>query len=340
MTRKVLAAILVAVVASAFLPAKAGAACELQQLSSVDVEITPNGGVLVPMQLNGRDVWMALNMSTGMAMISPAALVALGLKTAPVSGPDAFFNGAKVTRQVKADSLRLGNADFTDWTLFVLPVQRPLQGYKGRPVVGTMSSRFMSVVDLELDLAAHKMKLFKQASCKGGQVYWGGEVTTVKLYLDAGGLLFFPMEVEGKAVETSFNTSERRSVIDERVTRDFFGFRIGSPGVTSQTVPGPNGPRTVGVRPMDLSAKGLGINKVAVTVVGDRGARCLPTKNRESGAIGFKGCVSMVPLELGTDVLAQLRFYIASRENRVYFTLAAKQEPAAAAPAGDVAPAQ
>lgn len=334
MTRKVVAGIarsILPALALAFAATQpAQAACKLQQLASVQVEITPNGGVLVPMKINGREVWMALSMSTGMAMVAPAAIAPLGLKTAPFIGRDAFFNGARVTQQVRADSLLLGKADFTDWTLLVSPTPRPLQGYKGRPVVGTLSSMFMNVVDLELDLAARKMSLYKQASCRGDQVYWGGEVTMVKLYRDAGGLLFFPMEVNGKLVETSLNTSDQRSVIDERVTQDFYGFRIGSAGVSTETLPGPNGPRTVGVRPMDLSAKGLGISGVPVSIVGDRGTRCTPTRNGESGGIGFKGCVSIVPMELGTDVLAKLRLYIASRESRIYFTLAAKSDPAAA----------
>lgn len=321
--------VLVVAAMAGFMPAQAQAACELKRLSAVDVEITPNGGVLVPMQINGRDVWMMLDMSTGMAMVAPAALAPLGLKVAPVTGRNAFANGLKVTQQARADSLRVGSADFTGWDLYVQPVQRPLQGYKGRPVVGALSSVFMNVVDLELDLAARKMTLFKQASCKGDQVYWGGEVTTVRLYRDAGGLLFFPMEMDGKAVETSFNTTDRRSWIDERITQDFYGFRIGSPGVGSETMPGPNGPRTIGVRPMDLSAKGLSVKGLPVSIAGDRANRCLPTKRGESGAIGFQGCVSVVPMELGTDVLAQLRFYIATKENRIYFTLAAKNVPAA-----------
>jgi hypothetical protein len=216
--------------------------------------------------------------------------------------------------------------------LYVQPGQdRPLVNYKGRPVVGALSSIFMNVVDLELDLAARKMNLWRQAVCKGEQVYWGGEVTTLRLYRDPGGLLFFPMEVDGQKVETSFNTAERRSWIDERVTRDFFGFRIGSPGVSSETLPGPNGVRTVGVKPMNLSAKGLGVTGQPITLVADRGATCVPTRSGASGGIGFKGCYSIVPLALGTDVLAQLRIYIASKEERVYFTRAVTPAPDASA---------
>ncbi len=96
-------------------------------------------------------------------------------------------------------------------------------------MVGALSSVFMNAVDMELDLAEHRMKLFKHASCKGGQVYWGGEVTAVRLFTDASGLLFFPMEVDGKEVETSLNTAGRRTRFDERVTRDSMASRSARP---------------------------------------------------------------------------------------------------------------
>lgn len=329
MTRKVGAGLLLAVAMVWAMPVtQAEAACELKQLSSVDIEINPNGGVLVPMQINGREVWMQLNMSTGMPIIFAGAMELLGLKTEPAQGNN-FVGSQKVILQARVQSLRMGNANFADWTLFVQPGQpRPLNGFKGRPVIGGLSSLFMNVVDMELDIAGRKLNLFQQASCKGEQAYWGGQVTTVKLYRDNGGLLFFPMEMDGKLVETSLNTMERRSWIDERVTQDFFGFRIGSPGVTSETMPGPSGPRTVGVKPMSLSAKELAVNGLPVSIAGDRAATCIPTKNGESGAIGFARCTSIVPLQLGTEVLEQLRIYIASKEQRVYFTLAKPAAPA------------
>src|SRR5262249_37734767 len=71
------------------------------------------------------------------------------------------------------------------------------------------------------------------------------------------------------------------------------------------------------------------------------GPRCVPSTSRDSGAIGFDGCVSFVPLELGTDVLSQLRIYLATKEQRVYITRAVPVPAAGAVPGatGQSAPA-
>ncbi len=108
--------------------------------------------------------------------------------------------------------------------------------------------------------------------------------------------------------------------------------------MVTESLLGPNGPYQVGVRKMSLSAKGLGVSDLPVTIVpGDRIATCTPA-HRDSGAIGLQGCYGFVALELGTDVLSQLRFYLASQENSIYFTLAATNAPATAVAPNAAAP--
>jgi hypothetical protein len=342
MARRFVAQIIV-LIALGFSPYLARAACEMKQYATVDIEVTSNGGVLVPVQINGHDAWMSLNMSSGMPIIGPQTLQMLGLKPIAVSETNLFSNGARITQQVKVDSLRMGKANFTDWMLYVNPGQgRPPQMYKGRPTVGVLSAVFMNVVDMELDIAGRKMNLFQHTLCKGEAVYWGGEVTALNLFTDKAGLMYFPMEVDGKRVETSLNTQDRRSLLSERVTRDFFGFKIGSSGVRIETVRGQNGkPVKLGQKEMSLSAKGLELSDMTFTIQGDRAPRCAPTTNRESGAIGFDRCNSIVPMELGTDVLQHLRIYIASKENRIYFTRVAPAPANADGPnaGGGAAPA-
>jgi len=319
-------------IALAFMaPLAAGAECKLERLASMDIEVNPNGGVLVPVQMNGRDAWMVLNMGSGMPMIGPAAVDAFRLKTGPVA-KESFINGNRVQKQARADSLRVGNANFAGWTFLVVPgPARPLQGFKGRPLAGALTSAFFNAVDVELDIGARKLNLFKQASCKGAQVYWGGKASSANLYSDAGGLLYFPLELDGKRVDTAFNTQDRFSGISERVARDFYGFEIGSTGVASESRRGPDGSMiTVGVKAMALTGHGLDIPALPITIEPERARRCTPSSNRESGGIGFQGCVGVVPLTIGTDVLAQLRLYIASKENKIYFTRAGSAGPAEA----------
>ena len=61
--------------------APARAACALTRYASVDLMAGPNGAVLVPVRIADQDVWMVLQMSSGLAMISPAAVRQLELPT-------------------------------------------------------------------------------------------------------------------------------------------------------------------------------------------------------------------------------------------------------------------
>ena len=124
------------------------------------------------------------------------------------------------------------------------------------------------------------------------------------------GLLFFAMEIDGRRVETSLNTLEPRA---------------------------------------RLSARELSLADVPVHVYADGERRCEVLRERRSGAIGYNNCFAFVPFEIGTDVLRQLRVYIASGEQRIYITRnglpgrraagGAGRAGAAAGPAGGAGPA-
>lgn len=303
-------------------PPQAWAACQLTRYSTVELAYGPTGAVLVPVQIGGTDVWMALTMSTGMPMVSPAAVRQLGLKTWRVEQDNLKADGQRIEEQTSVKSLRLGTADFADWTLYVYPgAERPLPMFQGRPMIGNISARFMNVVDVELDLANNRMNLFKQSTCGKEAVYWSKEFTTVKLYSDRSGLLLFPMELDGKNIETSLNTVGPRSRLSEVVARSHFRFDRNSPEVTLDG--GAIGAPNMGYRRMALTAKSLSLADVPIHLYDDSRRQCLPVKgSTQSGAIGFSNCFGVVPFEIGGDLLRQLRIYIATQERKIYFTRA------------------
>jgi hypothetical protein len=319
-----------AIVSLMLAPQLARAECKLTQYASAEIAVAPGGALLVPVQVDGRDVWMVLQMSSGMAMISPAAVEQLGLKSRRVRQGNLLSNGIPIEREVEVQSIHIGGAHFSDWTLQVQPGPRqPMGQLLGKPVIGSVSARFMNVVDVEIDLANRRMNLFKQTTCRGEAVYWSREYTSVKLYQDRSGLLYFPMELDGTQVETSLNTLGPRARFSEVIAKKYFGFDRNSPGV--QRVQGGGGVLPlVGVRRMALTAKEIWMPDVSVFLFDDTSRKCEPAKSdRDSSAIGFKNCFSTVPFEIGTDLLMQLRIYIASKEERIYFTRAASVSPGA-----------
>jgi hypothetical protein len=310
--------------------APAFGACKMQLLAAVDVELA-DGTVLVPVKANGQEVWMILGMANGVPSAWREAAERLGLKLRTQDDAQLTVNGTRITQKTVVDSLLIGSANFAKWDFYILPAGGPPALIQGRPLLGNLTSNFMNVVDLELDLARKKINLFKQTTgCKGEQVYWGDEVTAVDMYRDASGLLVFPMEIDGKRVEASLNTQGRGSYISETVTKKFFGFDRDSSGISKET--SASGNDIASYRAMSLTSKGLAMKNVKIRLRDDLKSRCDPsTRERNTRAIGFNGCFGLAPLSIGTDMLKRLRIYIATKENKIYFTRAAEPAPASGA---------
>jgi hypothetical protein len=307
--------------------------CEQKTYGSIDIEFNDSGGVMVPVKINGQDVWMSLDMSAGVPIVFKASAEALGLKPVAWNAVEMTAGSRKITQKVVVDSLRIGGANFVKWDMYVYPHSESdalasLQQFMGKPVLGTLSANFMQAVDLELNLAQKKMSLFTQTRCSNsGAVYWGGEVTSVDLFNDPAGLMVFAMELDGKRVEASLYTQGRTSVLSEAVTKRFFGFDRNSDGITRQD--NGNGGETASYRAMGLTARGLAMKNVAIRLKEDVKSSCVPSSSeRNTRAIGFNGCFNIAPLSIGTDLLRKLRIYIASKEGKIYFT---RTEPAASA---------
>lgn len=327
MARTMCAAVLAALLLAAA-PAVA-AECKLTQYASADLVMPPGGAVLVPVKIGGHEALMALQMSTGLAMVSPAAVTQLGLQTGYVRTDVKLRAGNQpIEREVRVESLIIGGANFAGWKLYVQPGPvRPLAMVQGRPVIGALSSNFMNAVDLELDLARGKMNLFEHARCKGEQVYWSDQYATEYLYVDPSGLLYFPVGLDGKRIEASLNTQGPRTRLSEVIAKRFFGFRRDAPAPAAGGAPG----QFVGTRTMGLDSRKVSLPDLQVHIIDDTQRDCDYAQSaRGSNAISFKNCFGIVPFEIGTDLLKQMRIYLASKEERVYFTLnAATTAPAA-----------
>lgn len=323
MSRKFVTGWIAAALVILAVPVPGWTACKLTQYASVQLAYAPSGALLVPVRLNEHEAWMALTMSTGVAMISPRVLDQFGLKAWRLEQDNIKSNGVRVEQQTSVSSLHIGNANFADWILYVYPGEgQPTPMINGKPLIGNISARFMNVVDVELDLANLKMNLFKQSTCGDESVYWSRQFAKAKLYTDPSGLVLFPMELDGEKVETSLNTVGPRSRLSEVVARSHFKFDRSSPGVIMDGAPA--GVANMGHKNMSLTAKGIALNNVPVHLYDDNRRQCLPIRGgTQSGAVGFRNCFGVVPFEIGTEMLRQLRIYIASKQERIYFTRAA-----------------
>jgi hypothetical protein len=124
------------------------------------------------------------------------------------------------------------------------------------------------------------------------------------------------MELDGKKIETTLAAGNRTTTLSTDVTRKLFNFDKNSPDMESETDPA--GRTTVHYRAMKLSGEGLQIINAHITLIDRPQSAC--RLGSEAGAAAYDGCFGVHPLQLGRNVLAKLRIYIATKEKVLYFT--------------------
>lgn len=293
-----------ALVLACFPAAQAQAAqpvCKLALHATVDLSIDASGAVLVPVKLEGHDVWMYLALAHGMPMIFSNVADELGL--AGSASPQARLGvGGQVDWMLKLPHMKVGGADFTGWEFRVFPVEGEGYGtYAGLPVAGTITSQFLREVDVELNLAERRMNIFTPTTCKGGALYWGGGYTALPMLDDDSGLIAFATELDGQRIETSLDTSSPHSRISSAASAQFFGFDTGD-------------------RAMKLAAKGLVVSNANVEADLAPSACELTPQAQRSDAIGYASCTNATPFSIGTNVLKHFRVYIAPKEEAIYIS--------------------
>jgi hypothetical protein len=288
--------------------AHAAKECKPELLADLDLYISPAGAVFVPATVNGHEVYFLLDFGTGLAMVLESQLSTLGLR--PILGGDvsAKWDGKQVTHFAKLDDLVVGTFRMASRNAPVLPNDRQMfpETVNGKPFVGFMGSTLIRNVDSEFFLAEHKLRLFKPSVCLGvAPVYWGGDVAALPLHWDAAATLVFIMELNGKRVEASLSSQSSESTVDAEAASKFFGIDTGADGGGQV------------FHPMSLTSAGMQVRDAPVRV--RYPSACEVTKSTPAyGAIGYSRCVGRAPFAIGSNLLSQLRIYIAVKRETIF----------------------
>jgi hypothetical protein len=182
-------------------------------------------------------------------------------------------------------------------------------------VVGRLALPGQSTMDVELDLGHDKINLFVSGHCPGSPVYWADSAAVAPMRRSALKDLYFVMELDGKKLETSLNTATAYAVLSTVASKKLYGFDETSPDFMTKPF---GADASQHYRAMALTANGLRVTGADVVLAKPTGCETL-LKDRD-GAYGFDNCYGAYPLRLGISVLRALRLYIASSENKLYFT--------------------
>jgi hypothetical protein len=296
--------------------------CVLEQVASI--ELLGKENVLVPVSVDGHSYTMALDTTDTFSMVFKTSAAALKLKRRPVRlGAQLTSGGKDIVETASIESFSVGKIDFGKTRLYVSPRKRTEADVP--PIIGTLGMDvFFGRFNFELDLARNRLNVFTQNHCRGQGVYWSDTFASAPLTRGYMGTYFVLMELEGRKLETLLSSDDADSMLKLDVTRRFFGFDLGSPGIEIR--PAGNGLKREGYyRAMQLTAPGLDVRHTKILLVrGDDDCRLV----RSANPIRYdRARCNSFPLALGRSVLRELRLFFALSEGTVYFTAAAQDSP-------------
>jgi hypothetical protein len=290
--------------------------CQLKQYASLDLSVAPNGAFLVPVTLKGTHAFMILNTSNAFSTITPGAASQLALQIKTIASDMQMRAGAKSVEKVAwVNGLTIGSVAFKSIDLLVIPSFIDLNPFDTQ-VIGTLGMNAFSSVDVELDAANRKMNLFSQDHCPGHVVYWSKTYDSAPIRFGDMGEFYFPMELDGKKLETTLATGQSTTTLYTDVTRKLYNFDKESSDTDA----------TGNYRAMKLSGEGIDIINAHVQLI-DLPTPSSCTLSSRFNVAAYDGCLGRHPLQLGRNVLTKLRIYIATKEKVLYFTPSGASDP-------------
>ncbi|HEX4427454.1 MAG TPA: retropepsin-like aspartic protease [Terriglobales bacterium] len=272
---------------------------------------------MVPVTFQGARVYMALNMASPFSSVTEKTVHEFSLPTKAIPfniGVRAGKNEVQVT--AKATPFAVGGLQFNSADFLVFPQLSFPASAADAPVVGVLGMDVFKQVDIELDVAHRKMNLFSQDHCPGHVVYWSAKYDSAPIRFGSLGEFYFPMELDGKKLETTLATSNTMTTLRTDATRKLFNFDSHSEDIETQT--DPSGHTTSHYRAMKLSGEGLDILNARISLVDPAVSGCYLSSHQ--GAASYEGCFGVHPLALGQNVVSKLHLYVATKEKMLYFT--------------------
>jgi hypothetical protein len=302
--------------------------CQLKRYASLDLSEPVGSHLLVPVTIKGTRAYMVLDLANPYSSVMESAASRFDLKTQSISNRVEVVAGGKQLQKLATVSpFSLGGLQFKSAEFLVVPDKIFSGGGADAPVVGILGMNFLAQFDIELDVAHRKMNLFSQDHCPGHTVYWSKSYDSAPMRLGTLGEFYFPMELDGKKLETTLATSNPMTILHTDASRRLYNFDSHSTDIETETDAAGN--TTAHYRAMKLSGEGIDIINARIQLV-DPPPNTNCTLSSRAGAATYDGCFGAHPLKLGQNVIAKLHIYLATKEKMLYFT------PADASEASDV----
>jgi len=310
----------VAILLSSVLVAWAGAlpareACKMLQIGEVDV--TMNGlEPVVAASIDGHAVQMILDTGGARSLIWKSAAQDLGLRLEWVAGEFLGVGGGQ-----QANIAHVQDFGFAGGHIHKVSLFASARGGPGDATAGALGEDLLSSMDVEIDLSAGKLRMFKPKNCKGDEVvYWSDSFFMVPMQNLNAHSSWPEAEVSlgGNTVLALFDTGAALSVVSSTV--------LHLPGVSLETQPSDSG-STQGIGSKGVETQ---VAKFAQLTIGQETIQHVRLRIAalfdEDRAVSTGSMIAQNSIEarpdmiLGADFFRAHRVLIARSQGKIYFT--------------------
>jgi len=298
--------------------------CRLVQYGSVDMHAV-DGNVSIPVTIGGVEHEAVFTLSGAFNQMSQEMADKLNLRARSLPRGLTMSGPGFIYKQAIVPELYLGEVKMRDVEFLVIP--KGAGEDADQMVIGM---EVFGKVDLDLDMAARKLKFFSQDHCPGKAVYWTKDFTPVPFEMQDFGFVRPTLLLDGKPVAVSLGLNAM-STIRMGTMRKLFDVDEKSPGMTLLETNN-RGTSIYSYPFKTLGNEELKIGNPAIRVIGVDGTdecrgnmtRDMPDPRRLHDVVQshLHICSGGADLMLGYSVLSKLHMYFSMKEKVMYISAA------------------
>jgi predicted aspartyl protease len=202
----------------------ASAACGIQRAATLPLLSTERP--VVQVAINGLAVQMLVDTGSQISMVTPDAVAALRLaRDLPRGSRIQTLGGEAVSRNAILTTLEIAGLQYNDRSVAV----SALDGTKtdsGSPPAGVIGADLLHDFDLELDIRAQTLTLYRPDPCAPSRPTWNEPYVRVSATVSGRNQLLFPVTLNGHTLQAVFDTGSRGETVSRDAANDL--------GVTDQ----------------------------------------------------------------------------------------------------------
>jgi predicted aspartyl protease len=284
--------------------AQTAAPCSLGKISSLPLEMHPDGLVSIPVTVDDKTMSMAVDTGSYISSITFATAGSLGLKP-KLSRFVGGFPNAPVFFYANISSFAIGPSAGENLQFFIIPSRLMPPG-----VAGLLGPDVMKTFDIDLDFAHGALNVFAPNTCQSAPVYWTQQAyAEVPMTVDKDWKIVVPALLDGRAVTVIIDTGSARSFMSYEAAKSIFGWKDGDATLKLGTIDMNGGPVQIYRHPFStLTMEGIQVSYPDIDLAQ---GKTFDNHGRDD-----------VQIVLGMSVLRQLHMYIGYQAQKLYLTSA------------------